>query len=159
MWFILFCGAGQSLASEACSCDAPEAAVRRTERAGLDPGTCASPHSFFPLSQEIFQPQALPLACSFPPRALQQSLMTAPRQVCRRQWVFPLSPGAGEGAPSSQDCERISSFSLVLMSAAWYMEHNHLGWSVTPAARNSFMVEEVSATDFLHDLRQEVTSH
>lgn len=66
MWFALFCGGGQSPASEVCSCDAPEAAVRRTGRAVLDPGSGASPLSFFPLSQEIFQPQALPLACSFP---------------------------------------------------------------------------------------------
>lgn len=65
MWFTSFRGAGQSPASEVCSCDAPKAAVRRTERAVLHPGSSASP-LFFPLSQEIFQPWALPLACSFP---------------------------------------------------------------------------------------------
>ena len=66
MWHTLFCGAGQNPASEVCSCDAPEAAVGRTERAVLDPGSGVSSLSFFPLSQEIFQPRAFPLACSFP---------------------------------------------------------------------------------------------
>ena len=48
-------------------------------------------------------------------------------------------------------------FACPLMTAAWYTEHNRSGWRVRNGFR--FMAEEVSATDFLHDLRQEVTCH
>lgn len=65
-WFTLFCGAGQSSAWGVCSCDAPEAAGRRTQRAVLGTGSSTSSLSFFPLPQEIFQSRALPLACTFP---------------------------------------------------------------------------------------------
>lgn len=132
-----------------CSCDGPEVAFRWSERAVLHPGSSASLLSFFPLSRDIFQP-------ALSPRAPRESLAAAPRQVHRRQWVFPPSPGAGDGAPSSQACERISSLSLVPMNAAWYTEHGHC--SVTPAAKNDFgFMAGVSATAFLQDLRQEVT--
>jgi len=76
MWLTLFCRAGQNPASEGCSCDGPEAAAR-TERAALDPGSGVSPLSFFPLSQEIFQPWAPPglrfphVLCSRASRRLQ----------------------------------------------------------------------------------------
>lgn len=101
--------------SGVCSCGGPEAAGRWSERAVLHPGSRVSPLSSFPLSQDIFQP-------ALSPRAPRESLVAAPSQVHRRQWAFPPSPGAGDGAPSSQACERISCLSLVLVNAAWSVE-------------------------------------
>lgn len=136
-------------ASGVCSCGGPEAAVRWSERALLHPGNSISPFSFFPLPQDIFQ-------AALSPRAPRESLAAAPSQVHRGQWAFPPSPGAGNGAPSSQACERISSLSLVPVNAAWYSEHSHCG--VTPAARNGFgFMAGVCATAFLHGLSQQVT--
>lgn len=97
MWFTLFCRAGQSPTS-VCSCDAPEAAFRRTEKAALDPGSGASLLSF-PLSQEIFQPRVLPLACSFPTRSAGEPHNSSMPSLQKTMSLSTISGGRGWSSP------------------------------------------------------------